>query len=129
MRENVSDGTEWEKRVGYSRAVRVGDRISVSGTTATDEANEVVGVGEPYRQTERALENVVRAIEEAGGTVEDIVRTRMFVTDIEHWEEIGDAHEAFFGETRPATSMVQVDRLIDPAMLVEIEAEAIVQQG
>ena len=126
-RQTVSSGTEWESRVGYSRAVRTGDRVFVSGTTATDEDGEIVGVGDPEAQTERAIANVERALEDAGATLDDVVRTRMFVTDVDDWEAIGRAHEAAFGDVRPATSMVQVERLIDPELLVEIEAEAVVE--
>lgn len=126
-RQHVSSGTEWEAAVGYSRAIRVGDRVSVSGTTATDEEGNVVGVGDPEAQTERAIANVERALEESGATLDDVVRTRIYVTDIDDWEAIGRAHEAAFGDVRPATSMVQVERLIDPELLVEIEAEAIVR--
>jgi enamine deaminase RidA (YjgF/YER057c/UK114 family) len=127
-RESVSSGTEWESTVGYSRAVRVGDEIRVSGTTATDEAGDVVGVGDPGAQAERAFENVVRAVEALGGGVEDVVRTRMFVTDIDHWEAVGDAHGSFFRDVPvpPAATMVEVSRLIDDALLVEVEADAVV---
>ncbi|MFB6122449.1 MAG: RidA family protein [Haloferacaceae archaeon] len=124
-RTNVSSGTEWESRVGYSRAVRVGDRVLVSGTTATDETGDVVSGG-PYEQAARALDNVVDALAAADASVEDVVRTRLFVTDVDEWEAIGRAHSEFFGDVRPATSMVQVDRLVDPEMVVEIEAEAVV---
>ncbi|WP_372909696.1 RidA family protein [Salinigranum sp.] len=125
-RRTVTSGTEWEPRVGYSRAVRVGDRICVSGTTATDEEGAVVAVGDPYGQARRAMENVVSAVEEAGGTVGDVVRTRMYVVDIDEWEDVGRAHAAVFGDVRPATSMVEVSRLVDPDLLVEVEAEAVV---
>ena len=125
-RTTVSSGTEWESRVGYSRAVRVGDTVHVSGTTATDEAGEVVGEGDAYVQTRRALENVVSALGEADASIGDVVRTRMFVVDIDDWEAIGRAHGEVFGDVRPATSMVEVSRLIDPRMLVEVEAVAIV---
>jgi enamine deaminase RidA (YjgF/YER057c/UK114 family) len=124
-RTTVSSGTEWESQVGYARAVRVDSRVHVSGTTATDETGAVVSGG-PSEQTKRALENVERALREAGATLEDVVRTRLFVTDIDDWEEIGRAHGEFFGDVRPATSMVQVARLVDPEMVVEIEAEAVV---
>jgi enamine deaminase RidA (YjgF/YER057c/UK114 family) len=125
-RRTVTSGTEWEPRVGYSRAVRVGDRICVSGTTATDEEGAVVAVGDPYRQAKHAMENVVSAVEEAGGAAGDVVRTRMYVVDIDEWEEVGRAHAAVFGDVRPATSMVEVSRLVDPDLLVEVEAEAVV---
>lgn len=125
-RTTVSSGTEWERAVGYSRAVRVGSEVRVSGTTATDEDGRLVGENDPYAQAKQAFENVATALEEAGASVADVVRTRMFVTDIENWEEIGRAHEEVFGDVRPATSMVQVERLIDPAMVVEVEADAVV---
>jgi enamine deaminase RidA (YjgF/YER057c/UK114 family) len=125
-RRTVTSGTEWEPRVGYSRAVRVGDRICVSGTTATDEEGAVVAVGDPYGQARHAMENVVSAVEEAGGAVGDVVRTRMYVVDIDEWEEVGRAHAEVFGDVRPATSMVEVSRLVDPDLLVEVEAEAVV---
>ncbi|AUV81163.1 hypothetical protein C2R22_05395 [Salinigranum rubrum] len=128
-RRTVTSGTEWEPRVGYSRAVRVGDRICVSGTTATDDEGSVVAVGDPHGQAKRAMENVVSAVEEAGGAVEDVVRTRMYVVDIDDWEAVGDAHAEVFGDVRPATSMVEVSRLIDPDLLVEVEAEAVVGSG
>lgn len=121
----MSSGTEWEPRVGYSRAVRVGRDVRVSGTTATDADGNVVGPGDPYEQTKRVIENVADALEEAGSGLDDVVRTRIFVVDIDDWEAIGRAHAEAFGEVRPATSMVEVRRLIDPEMLVEIEADAI----
>lgn len=124
-RRTISSGTEWESKVGYSRAIRVGDHIHVSGTTATDERGEVVGPDDAYTQAVRALENIEDALDKAGTDIESVVRTRMFVTDIDRWEAVGQAHGEFFGEVRPATSMVEVSRLIDPAMLVEIEAVAI----
>ncbi|WP_338729373.1 RidA family protein [Haladaptatus sp. DJG-WS-42] len=126
-RQNVSSGTKWESVVGYSRAVRIGNRVSVSGTTATDESGAVVGAGDPYAQTKQALTNVAVALENAGASFEDVIRTRMFVTDIDAWEEVGRAHGDVFAAIRPATSMVEVSRLIDPEMLVEIEVEAVVE--
>lgn len=125
-RTHVTSGTEWEARVGYSRAVRTGGQVHVSGTTATDEDGEVVGGDDAYVQARRALENVEAALVEAGASVDDVVRTRMYVTDVERWEAIGRAHGEFFGEVRPATSMVEVSGLVDRDMLVEIEAVALV---
>jgi len=126
-RQRISSGTEWESAVGYSRAVRVGDEIQVSGTTATDDEGDLVGVGDPYAQTNQAIANIETALAEAGASLDDVIRTRMYVTDIENWEAIGRAHGEAFGEARPATSMVEVQRLIDPEMLVEIEAVARVE--
>lgn len=125
-RQRVSSGAEWESKVGYSRAVRVGDEVQVSGTTATEDG-ELVGVGDPYAQAQKAIANVETALEEAGASLDDVVRTRIYVTDIENWEAIGRAHGEAFAEARPATSMVEVQRLIDPEMLVEIEAVARVE--
>ncbi|WP_135229108.1 RidA family protein [Deinococcus fonticola] len=124
MRQNISGSSPWEAKVGYSRAVRVGNMVQVAGTTATREGR-VVGVGDAYLQTKVALEIIRGALEEAGARLEDVVRTRMFVTDITRWEEVGRAHGEVFGDIRPAATMVQVAALIDPQHLVEIEAEAI----
>ena len=125
-RRHFATGTQWEPVVGYSRAVRVGPFVRVSGTTATDEAGEVMGVGDPRAQMVRTLENVRQALEGVGASLADVIRTRMYVTDINAWEEIGRVHGEVFAEIRPATSMVEVTRLIHPDMLVEVEAEALV---
>lgn len=126
QRSTFSTGTPWEPQVGYSRAVRVGPFVFVSGTTATDATGQVVGGADAHAQAQQALKNLRAALEAVGAGLEHVVRTRMFVTDIAHWQEVGRAHGAVFGTIRPATSMVEVKRLIDPAMLVEIEADAVV---
>jgi enamine deaminase RidA (YjgF/YER057c/UK114 family) len=125
-RERLATNTPWEPRVGYSRAIRVGNSIHVSGTTATDASGNLVGRGDAYAQAKQVIANLRRAIEALGGRLEQVVRTRMYVTDIARWEEVGRAHGEAFATIRPATSMVEVSRLIDPDMLVEIEADAII---
>lgn len=123
-RQKYSSGTKWESIVGYSRAVKVGERIYVTGTTATNETGEIIGAGDAYAQTARAIQNIEKALKALGASLENVVRTRMFVTDISRWEEYGRAHGEFFAQIKPCATMVEVSKLVDPEMLIEIEVEA-----
>ena len=127
-RKNISSGAKWESEVGYSRAVKVGSHIYISGTTAIDENGQVVGVGDAYAQTVQIIKIIEKSLTEAGASLKNVVRTRMFVTNIDDWREIGKAHGEFFREIKPATTMIEVNRLIEEEILVEIEAEAIVDE-
>lgn len=125
---HIPSGTKWEPLIGYSRAVKVGNHIYVSGTTATINAEEICGIDDPYEQTVQTIKNIETVLAKAGAKLSDVVRTRIYVTDMNKWEAVGKAHREFFGEIRPATSMVEVSRLIDDRLLVEIEAEAVVNK-
>ena len=126
MRKKITTGTNWENQVGYSRAIRVDNHVFVAGTTAIDPSGQLVGKGDAYEQTRQILRNISSALAAAGASIEDVVRTRIFVTDISQWEAIGKAHGEVFATIQPASTMVQISRLIDPEMLVEIEADAII---
>lgn len=125
MRKNYSSGAKWEDIVGYSRAVQIGNQLEVTGTVAVDESGILIGKGDFFRQTEFALQKIERVLQQAGFSMTDVIRTRIFVTDISHWEDVGRAHKLFFGDIKPATTMVEVKALIAPEYLVEIEVSAV----
>ncbi len=125
-RHNISTGTPWEPRIGYSRAVRIGSRVIVSGTTAVNERGEIVGVGNPYAQAMKILSSIEKVLIDAGAQLKDVVRTRIYVTNLDHWEQVGRAHGKIFGEIRPASTIIEVGRMVSKDMLVEIEAEAVI---
>jgi enamine deaminase RidA (YjgF/YER057c/UK114 family) len=126
-RLNISSGAKWEDIVGYSRAVRIGNLIEIAGTTAVDENGNVVGANDPYQQTKYTLQKIEKALRQAGATMRDVIRTRVYVTDISRWEEIGRAHGEFFREIKPASSMIEVSKLISPELLVEVEVTAVIE--